>query len=270
MPKLRSYADGVSVSAFSGMVNFTAKLYPLKKSEARKAVAMVSICPDCDDPTKVEQFYTCETDHGPYKSGELSKAKEVNGELVRLSADEVADAKGTDLPAKDLRLSIHPRDAVEAQTFAQGTAYIADPNGPADIYPVLRLLAQEPDLALVGLMNLRGSEKLFRVSAWRDRLVLTELLRPEEINDFEPLSLKEPDTKAVQLASQLVELNKEDFDPDAVKNVFAERLQTIALAKAENPDAPIPPVSGKVSTKNVDLTSALEQMLQEAQAAKVT
>lgn len=270
----RAYASDVSVSFFAVM-NILADLVPAKVSGA---VSFKVICPDCDEAHSLAQRYICtlDSDHTDglddtlpgYASGTAARGKEVNGQMVRVETEEIEGIKGAELPQNDLQVFVYPAEDVERLTRPNGTAYRLRPKGTLPIYKMLVDLVADRSKAFIGEMNVRGSDKLFRVESWNGVLVVTELARPSEVVDAEHIDASY-DGKLLSMATQLADVQTEAFDPEKFANKVKARAaawEAKKVAEGLAPDAkPAKPKKVKEATAQVDLLAALEASLAKAQ-----
>jgi non-homologous end joining protein Ku len=276
-PRQRAYASDVSLSFF-GVMNIIVDLVPAKKSGA---VSFTIICPDCDEAHRLDQRYICGTDasHGDgidpnlpgYASGTSGRGKEVNGTLVRVDEEEISAIKDGQLPLNDLQVTVYPADDVERLTRPNGTAYRLRPKGTLPIYKMLVDLTADRSKAFIGEMNVRGQDKLFRIESWNGVLTVTELARPSEVVEAEHVDATY-EGKLLAMATQLADVQTEDFDPAKFANKVKERAaawEAQKVAEGLAPDAkPGKPKKVKEATATIDLMAALEASLAKAQAAK--
>ncbi len=239
-----------------GAMEVVGAVFPPKITSSEEK--LVSVCPGCEDTHQVEQFYQCpDVEEHTFKMGELDKAKDVDGTLVRVSAEEAAAARESELPKNVLDINVHAAEEILGKTIPSGTTYVYRPKTGAKFYGVLiDLIQKRPDLVFMGHMNLRGKDKFMKVSvALNGQLVLTEMMWPEEV-DFYSSPEKEYKESLLPIAEQIVDQAVAPFDPDSYKKVSKERMAALVEAKASGAPAP-----KKVTKSKVDDDDALEAML---------
>ena len=86
--------------------------------------------------------------------------------------------------------------------------------------------------AFIGSANVRNSEGVYRLTIWRDRLVLQRMLYPEDLNDHEPLDHTKIDSSIADKFSKQLSKLSTDFDPEAYRNTTKERVAAVQAAFA--------------------------------------
>lgn len=256
-----------------GLLSMSGSVLTVKRTNSGKAAETKMVCPlHPDQPHGVKQRYACElapTGATFWPADCLKGIPGADGKLAVVQADAVKEARISELPERTLDLTSHPYDATT--TFPQGLAYVFNPDGQQQFYNILLQLVDEQGVVqtesgprmLVGLVTFRkGSESFVRVERWGSQLVLRELVRPEEVDEFVTLE-GSVDTKNLDMARQLIDAYAEDFDAEAYKSRVGERIAELAGTEGE---APAPKV--KLEPKVQDISALLEQSLLAAKAAK--
>lgn len=259
----RTFAKDIRLTL--GLAGTTGNLKPLRSSE--KADSFCILCPSCTTPTKVEQRLVCENGHGPFLPNECEdRGKKVGDVLYALTGEEVEAARRSEFEGTTLELRVHPADQVEEATRPTGIAYAFLPTASKDpFYGILCELVDSLGTALVGVLVLRGKEKLFRIVREAHGLSLVELCRPEEMHRFEPV--EQPfDPALMDLARKMVEAAKRDFDVDEYRDGTTDRVAAIIEAKANGAPVTLAPRAA-AKPQGEDLLAALEASLAAAQAA---
>lgn len=269
----KRYLKDVTLSF--GLLSMTGSLFTPKRANAAKEESFKMACPlHPETPHGVKQRYVCEEapDDEAFLPSDCLKARDTSDGLVIVPAEAVAAAKESDLPERTLELRAHPYEP--ASTFASGSAYIFQPDVAHQFYATLMEMVDEQGMIvtesgpkmLVGLVAYRkGTESFVRVERWGRQLVLRELIRPEDISQFEPIEVS-VETKLLDMARQLVDVQAEPFNPEVYKASVRERIAQIveAAQDGELDVTTLAPAKPKV----VDMTALLEQSLQAAKAAK--
>jgi non-homologous end joining protein Ku len=222
----------------------------------------------------MSQGYTCTSDpsHGPFTSGECSRAKEVGDSLVLVNADEIAAVRGTDDAegtGSNLRLRVHPSTQVNRKSWPTGNTYWFEPNkGSEQSYGLLADLAGEPDFAFTGTMMLRKAEKFFRLVRADFGLVLMELVRPEQVHEFE-MPVTGYSGELLGMALELVDRQMVDFDPSDYRSKIGERMADMLAAKGDGTFAPVAATKTAVSTTD-DLAALLQASITASEEAKAS
>lgn len=261
----RPAASDVSFTVL-GLISFQADLMPLTESTA-KEISFKLVCPECAEPTKVDQKYLCPNEHGPFVTGDCGRAKEVGKALVKVTDEDIKALKEPTLPAKEMSISVFPAAQVDASTRPSGAAYRLRAEKNLPVVAMVAALVADGEFAFVGEMNLgRSGQKLYRLATWRGELVAEELARPDEVVEFAATAVAyEP--KVLDQAKQLAALQVGDFDPVQFRNLVRERAA--ALDEALLSGAPTATVATLSPAKDpvVDLMAALEASIAAAKAA---
>jgi non-homologous end joining protein Ku len=172
----------------------------------------------------------------------------------------------------ELTLRIHPADQVEAATRPGDLGYRLRPAskkgvvGPTKPYGILLGFASNPEVALIGELNLRGVVKLYRLVVHRGQLLLHELIRPDELAATDDIDLADVSEAEVERARSLAAGMVEDFDPAAYRNLTVERIAELVASKAG--DATPTPTEAKAPVAEVaDILSLLERSIEDRKGA---
>lgn len=183
--------------------------------------------------------------HGPFTVAEAARAKEISKVLYRVTAEEIAEVKDTDLPEKQAEVEVYPSEQIERATMPSGSIYRLRPKGGLPVYAMLLDLLADTSKAFITELNLRGSQKLYRVSVETDadgnrQMVLHELIRPGDLAPFDTLNLPEYDGRLLDRAAQLVDTQLGDFDASKFENAVKARAVALAEAKRDPNLEPAP------------------------------
>lgn len=255
----RTFAKDIRLTL--GLAGTTGNLKPLRSSD--KADSFCILCPECSDPTKVEQRLVCEHGHGPFLPADCEgRGKKVGDVLYSLTGAEVEAARKSDHEGTTLEVRVHPAEQVEAMTRPTGIAYAFMPTAAKDpFYGILCELVDSLSTALVGILVLRGKEKLFRIVRDTHGLSLIELCRPEELYAFE--TVEQPFEPAMMdLARKIVEAAKCDFVATDYTDGTAGRVEAIIEAKSTGaPVAIVRPAKVEQGDDPLAVLAALEASL---------
>jgi DNA end-binding protein Ku len=238
---MRKAQSNVTIS-LGPLMQMQGDFYPIKRSGADKEEGFKLACPHSTvaDAHGVSQTYICEQ-HGVIgKTGECGRMRETSKDnYVLVDADEVAEAKKSELDKGMLVLVPHKIEEVEPYTYPLGNSYAFIPSAKNQLHAVLLAILQDPDAeyAFLGEIAMsRGGTKLVRLRAWNGNLVVTELLRPEDVNGISTDSATVED-KTVQKALQFIETLAEAFDPGDYASKTRQRIAELVAAKM---GAPVP------------------------------
>ncbi len=182
------------------------------------------------------------------------------GVFVVFSAEEIAEQKKSSLPKNILNLNPHPVEQVNAKLHHSkaGSSYVfyPDEDDPVNVdwFNLLRAVVSENVYSLVGPCNLQNHEGLFKLTLWRNQLVLEKQSYPEEINPHEELEKAEQTEEATKKALTLLGKLSTDFNIESYRDTIKEKL----LYLKEN-NVPISENEMKSPvTDSFDILSALE------------
>lgn len=262
----RPAASDVSFTVL-GLISFQADLMPLTESTV-KEISFKLVCPDCAEPTKLDQKYLCPAGHGPFSTSDAARAKEVQKDrLVHVTAEEIKAVKEPTLPAKEMTVSVFPAAQVDDATRPSGLAYRVRAEKNLPVVSMIADLVTGGDFALIGELTLgRSGQKLYRLSTWKGELVLEELARPDEVIEFAATTVPY-DAKLLDQAKQLASLQAGDFDPVQFRDQARERAHALDEAKLAGAPAPKPAAALPAKEGTTDLLAALEASIAASKAA---
>ena len=257
----RPAASDVQITVL-GLISFQADLLNIAEA-VKKETSFRMVCPECTDPTPGVQGYSCVNGHGPYTSGQMQKAQEVDKVLHFVSADEVAAVKEKELPPKVANFELYPTRDVLAATRTSGVVYRLRVEKAIQQVQVVTSLVREGTYTFVAEVNLggRGNQRLFKLGEWNGHLTFEELARPELVVPFDASTDAAP-AELVAKATQLAAGQVESFDPAKFSSKVRERALALADAKRSGQAATSPgtPTVTKVDPV-ADLMSLLDQAL---------
>jgi len=225
------------------------------------------------DHTPLETHRYCAEEDTEVPYDEIANGYETDdGELVILTDAELAAAAPHRSRTIDIEAFVDLED-VDPTYFDH--PYVLMPSGEADgIQRAYRLLVEvmsRTDEAALGRMVMRTKEYLVIIRARGERLVLTTLLRHDEVRPTKPIpsptKKDEPAKKEVDAAVELIESFSCDCDPSRYEDSFQKRLRAIVKKKAKGQAIEVPDEEDDDRTSPVpDLMAALERSLEEAKA----
>ena len=231
---IKAYAN--NVEAYLDGIKVIGRLMPIRAPKAKETA--LRLCTPEGKP--VRQVYINDETGELYEKDELGRAREEDGELVPVPIDEVIEAKQSELPKNEINLTVHRTDDVERYLFpSDNNAYVFEPvrkNEKNKIVPdplnvqmhdlVNVMIRENPDITLLGEMNLQGHEGLFRLGLYHGKISFQRQLYPEDLNqyDFVAPSL-EPEVRgmAAEKAHRLIS----GFEPERYRNMISARLSAI-------------------------------------------
>ena len=225
------------------------------------------------DHTPLETHRYCAEEDTEVPYDEIANGYETDdGELVILTDAELAAAAPHRTRTIDIEAFVDLED-VDPTYFDH--PYVLMPSGEADgIQRAYRLLVEvmsRTEEAALGRMVMRTKEYLVIIRAREERLVLTTLLRHDEVRPTKPIpsptKKDEPAKKEVDAAVELIESFSCDWDPSRYEDSFQKRLRAIVKKKAKGQAIEVPDEEEDDRTSPVpDLMAALERSLEEAKA----
>jgi DNA end-binding protein Ku len=225
------------------------------------------------DHTPLETHRYCAEEDTEVPYDEIANGYETDdGELVILTDAELAAAAPHRSRTIDIEAFV---DLEEVDPTYFDHPYVLMPSGEADgIQRAYRLLVEvmsRTDEAALGRMVMRTKEYLVIIRAREERLVLTTLLRHDEVRPTKPIpsptKKDEPAKKEVDAAVELIESFSCDWDPSRYEDSFQKRLRAIVKKKAKGQAIEVPDEEDDDRTSPVpDLMAALERSLEEAKA----
>jgi DNA end-binding protein Ku len=225
------------------------------------------------DHTPLETHRYCAEEDTEVPYDEIANGYETDdGELVILTDAELAAAAPHRSRTIDIEAFVDLED-VDPTYFDH--PYVLMPSGEADgIQRAYRLLVEvmsRTEEAALGRMVMRTKEYLVIIRAREERLVLTTLLRHDEVRPTEPIpsptKKDAPAKREVDAAVELIESFSCDWDPSRYEDSFQKRLRAIVKKKAKGQAIEVPDEDDDDRTSPVpDLMAALERSLEEAKA----
>ena len=264
MAVVRSYASSVTMRL--GVATTVGRLAPIRASRSKKLD--FKLC--TPDAKPVRQVYI-DDDGNIYEKDQLGRAREEDGILVPVSTEAVNEAKASELPLNIIDLTVHRAEDVNQYLFpSDNNAYIFEPvqkssKGKIIIDPVNVqwhdfinvVLRDNPDIALMGKMNLQGYEGLYRLGLYQGLITVQKQLYPEDLNQFD-FSTPDLDDETREMAVAASRSLIAGFDPSEYRNSISERLAAIQAG-----DITIVPTEQRAEPTGIDLKEALKMMIKQ-------
>jgi hypothetical protein len=256
----RAVLSGVTVSF--GIIMARVDLVPVQASKATRAKSNISttnLCPTCEGDVPLKSQLWCEHNHGPFSTNDARKAVTVDGELKATTAEAVAEAKAPSIPEKTAMLSVFRAEPVETATMPSGNMFRLRTE-PSMTYSLLLKLVGDRSLAFVCEMVVKGKTCMYRAIAHDGTIVLTELVRPERMNPYEPAQVGEVDEQVLANARRLATVMVEEFVPANWADERQARLEGLGGSEPA-------PVNEERDSDVKAATADLVAMLEAARAA---
>lgn len=260
--KFKSYVSEFTIRL--GPIQTTGSLIGVREPQSKpKGTKIVSCTPE-GEPVKQVYVPASNPSGTQYTMGQLGRATlNEDGSLTVIPKGALDQAKEPEVPKDTMAVTVHPQSEVDDSLFpSDNNAYVFQPNDadPVNLqwYSLLHAsIKVHPERAFIGSANVRNSEGLYRLTLWRDRLVLQRMLYPEDLNDHEPLDI-EPidDTIVAKFSKQLDKLTKE-FDPTVYRDTTKDRIAAVQAAYASGEATNVITVAPK-SKVTFDIMDALE------------
>lgn len=233
----RAYVSEFQIAL--GPIRLTGKLVKVTRSGSDEYRRFTSVCPDCQNPTPVFQQYVCTADPTHvHPMGELDKAKDIDGTLVRMTVEDIAEAKTSDLPSNRFVATVHPADEVLNSTYDSDNAYLFLPSDDdPEALAMLTHVIDKSGKAFIAMVNLRNNEGLFRLTTWRGYVVVQKLYWPDDCNSFDDVTA-ECDEVLAAAGQSFVDKITKPFDADEYKSSVKERL--LEMEQAAVSGTPVP------------------------------
>lgn len=258
MSQQKTFASAVSFQL--GLLTVLADVVPVRRTGSAKAASFVNICPECVEPTRPKQQYVCEHGHGPYGPTDLVKARDTEDGLRRFSAEEVSAVRESEVPAGVMTLNVCPAAELEAATRPSEQSYrlrLGKKSQPG-AYVLLRALASNPDVGLYGVCKLNGrvAPTPYRLTVWRDQLVIQSLIRPADVAEGEEIE-GDVDEALLDMGNDLIKKLSKPFDPELLTDERVAKLAEIVQTQTGEV-TPLPIKSKPASDLMAQLAAALE------------
>jgi DNA end-binding protein Ku len=241
-----------------GMVSIPVKLFGATEN---KDISFRQIHEECG--TRIRQQRWCETCERVVEFSEIDKGFEYAKDQHVVLTDE--DFEKLPLPSKHtIELSSFVQAEEIDPVYYEKSYYLEPEETGLKPFTLLMDALKEKQLTAVAKVAIRNKEQLCALRPHKGRLMLETLFYPDEIRVQD--EVERPDIKVtkkeLQMATSLIDLMLEEFDPTKYQDEYRGALSQIIEAKlegAEIVEAPAPK-KGKV----VDLMAALKASVDAA------
>lgn len=151
-----------------------------------------------DGVNSVTRFYRDDVTGEEYDESELGRRIEAKRSSTPLDVEQLAEARKADLPLNILNINVHRMSDVQDLLIPAKTgAYLFEPgrmvsknwrrdDPESENYAALIAHAiQDPNLAFIGLANIRHSQGIFQLRPWRGMITVRRVYYFEDIFDFD-------------------------------------------------------------------------------------
>jgi non-homologous end joining protein Ku len=226
---------------------------------------LVMLCPACE-ASQVSQVYTCNHGCKPtdgkagWTTGQIpDRARLVGGKPVKVPHEEIEATSAGIMMKGVLDVAVHPAAEVESSTYPSGSSYCFVPATADKVYALLLQAAANPTIALVGIVNMRGTERLYRLQAHQGTLRLVELLRPEDTVTFVPVELPSVADAEAAMFGQVLDALMQPFQAEDYESGQLAALRALIESKTGAVTGPVPARKG--SKTELDVMAALQASL---------
>lgn len=251
-----------------GLVSVPVQLYAATESHSGPALHQVHE-PD-GGRIRMKRFCELEDREVPYSEITRGWTEPGHGRTVVLTDEDFSH-----LPVPSRRvidvLGFVPAERIDPLRFS--TPYyvgLAD-KGPGKSYALLREALRESGQVAVTKVTLRSRESLAVLRVQDDLMVLQTVLWPDEIRSAQDVAAPEERLRPQELkmARSLMDTLSEDFDPDALRDDYAQALEQTIAAKLEG----VAPVEEQEAPEGggaqvIDLMDALRNSVRAAKASR--
>ncbi len=250
-----------------GLVTVPVKLY--LATEARAGLSFNLLHRECLNRIQMRTYCPIH--------GEIPRSDTVRGfEYSKGQYIVIDEADFENVPLKTVR-SIEIGLFVEAHrdsqelTFVKQAYYLEpEPIGRKAFYLLKSVLAEE-GLSAICKIVLKDREALASINPYSNTMLLSTLYWPDEVRSTAELELPEEDfdfkPAEKQMARQLIDAMKGDFEADQYKDEYRQALMAVIEAKIAGQPAELPRVA-ETPTKIADLMSVLEASVAAAREAR--
>ncbi|HET6921791.1 MAG TPA: Ku protein [Anaeromyxobacteraceae bacterium] len=244
-----------------GLVSIPVKLYPATQPSAGVSFNLLH----AKDGSRLKQQYVCAQEGVKVEREEMVKGFEFQKDrYVTFTAEELKALE--EVASQTIEIAEFVPAAKVDPLYFDKPYFVGPDKGGAKAYRLLAEALSRSGKAALGRYAARGKQYLVLIRPAEGRLVMQQLLYPDEVRSFAEVPVDEAELKEpeVQLALQLVEQTAtEEFHPekyqDGVRTRVLEAIdrkiagQEIALSPAEEPRAQV-----------IDLMEALKASLAAA------
>lgn len=233
-PKMKAYVSNFIVHL--GPITMNGRLLGVKKPGAKSKQSPFVMATPAGEPV-VQRYIVDGKPDTLYEPSDLTRAvKKDDGTLAVVEhSGVVADAKKSDLPKDVLNITVHPADSVDGAIYTDANSYVFEPDAsdPVNLqwHALMLRLLDSDNYAFLGVCNLRNNEGLFKLTLWRNRIVVQQMVFPENVNDHGALeSDLTPDVSkdALKKATSMVTKLAVPFDAGSYVDATREKLHMLA------------------------------------------
>jgi DNA end-binding protein Ku len=240
-----------------GMVSIPVKLYTATED---KDISFNLLHKECG--TRLKQLRWCPVHERAVEWNEIVRGYEhAKDEFVVM---DDADFEKLPLPSKHaVELSAFVDAAQIDPIYYQRTYYLEPEEKGIKPYALLMRALKDKQLTGIAKIAIRNKEQLCALRPMDGTLVLETLFYPDEIRE---VPSEVPDTKVsekeLDMATALIDLLRDDFEPEKYKDEYREALMQVIDAKLEGEELSAPKAARPA--KITDLMTALKASVEAA------
>jgi len=257
MPAMAPRPIGSGTIAF-GLVSIPVQIYPATQPKAGISFNLLH----AKDGSRLKQQYVCAKDGEKVERDEMVKGYEFEKDrYVTFTPDELKALEESASPAIEIAEFV-PAEKVDAVYFDR-PYYLAPDKGAAKAYRLLAEALARSGKAALARQSARGKQYLVLLRPRDGRLVMHQLLYPDEVRSLaevpvEEAAVKEPE---VQLALKLVDQTaSEAFHPENYHDAVRQRVLEAVERKVAGQEVQLSP-AGEPAAQVIDLMEALKKSL---------
>lgn len=244
-----------------GMVSIPVKLYTATEN---KDISFNLLHKDCG--SRLKQLRWCPVHEKAVEWDEVERGYAYARDEYVVMTDE--DFEKLPLPSKHtVELSAFVEAVDIDPIFYERTYYLEPDEKGVKPYALLMRALKEKNLTGLAKIAIRNKEQLCALRPMNGTMVLETLYYPDEIREV-PTELPDVSVndRELDMAFALIDLLKDDFEPEKYKDEYREALQQVIEAKLEGTEL-AEPVAARPA-KVTDLVAALKASVEAAKKRK--
>ena len=242
------------------LVNVPVRLYPATTSERRIELNQIH------EPSGQRiRYQKIVPGIGPVEDEDITKGYEYEkGKYVLLDQDEIDDLKLESKQTIELVRFVEP-EAIDTRYFEKPYYLMPDGEMAEEGYVVIQKALQQANKIGVGQLILRGHGNIVAIKPFERGLLLEILRHANEVKSatklFEEIPSVKVDKEALELAVELMERKAGKFEPEKLKDEYAEAVWELINAKIEH-RAPEIVTAAPTGAKVINIMDALKKSVQ--------
>jgi len=242
------------------LVNVPVRLYPATTSERRIELNQIH------EPSGQRiRYQKVVPGIGPVEDEDITKGYEYEkGKYVLIDQDEIDDLKLESKQTIELVRFVEP-EQIDTRFFEKPYYLMPDGDMAEEGYVVIQKALQQANKIGVGQFILRGHGNIVAIKPFERGLLLEVLRHANEVKSatklFEEIPSVKVDKEALELAVELMERKAGKFEPEKLKDDYAEAVWELINAKIEH-RAPEIVTAAPSGAKVINIMDALKKSVQ--------